>query len=159
MSRDRLECLAKAIKRLIREENRHSDPPSTHYIPHDLAYWILEAIKRFLNGDVETLDRALGLLRPPGRPVDPNKSKNFDLAELALMRRMQGKTWAEINNEAFADRAEPPDERYIRTLVARYKPLILKKWCEELHRRWLAKSEERKQRAILKNSRRGKPDR
>jgi hypothetical protein len=159
MSRDRLECLAKAIKRLIREENRHSDRPSAHHIPHDLAYWFLGAAKRFLDGDVKSLDRALGLLRPPGHPVDQNKSKNFDVAEKALRRKMQGKTWAEINNEIFADKAEPPDERYIRTLVARYKPLILKKWCEELHRRWLAKSEERKQRAILKNSRRGKPDR
>jgi hypothetical protein len=158
MSRDRLECFVEALENLILEEMRHSDRPSAHYIPHDLARWFLEAAKRFLNGDVESLDRALGLLRPPGRPVDPNKSKNLDLAEPALMRRLQGKTWAEINNEAFADRAEPPDERYIRTLVARYKQLIIKKWCEDLHRRWLARSEERKQRAILKNSRRGKTD-
>ena len=142
MSRDpRFERLVKAIERLVREEKRHSDPPSAHHIPHDLAYWFVEAAKRSLNGDVESLDRALGLLRPPGRPVDPNKSKNLDLAEIALMRRMQGRTWAEINNEVFADRAEPPDERYIRTIVDRYKPLVMQKWREDLRRRWLARSE------------------
>ena len=51
---------------------------------------------------------------------------------------MQGRTWAEINAEAFADRAEPPDERYIRTIVNRYKPLVMQKWREDLRRRWLA---------------------
>ena len=125
MSRDQLECFAEAIENLILEEKRHSDPPSAHHIPHDLARWFVEAAKGFLNGEVESLDRALGLLRPPGHPVDPNKSKNLDLAELALMRRMQGKTWAEINNEVFADRAEPPDERYIRTIVNRYKSVVM----------------------------------
>ena len=35
MSRDRFECFADAIKKLIREEKRHSDPPSAHHIPHD----------------------------------------------------------------------------------------------------------------------------
>ena len=155
MSRDsRFERLVIAIKRLVREENRHSDPPSAHHIPHDVAYWLV----RLLSGDEKKLGRALGLLRPPGHPVDPNKSKNFDLAELGLTRKLQGKTWAEINAEAFADRAEPPDERYIRTIVNRYKPLVMQKWREEFRRRWLAQSEERKQRAILKNSRRGKPD-
>ena len=155
MSRDpRFERLANAIKRLVREENRHSDPPSAHHIPHDVAHWFV----RLLSGDEKKLGRALGLLRPPGHPVDPNKSKNLDLAELGLTRKLQGKTWAEINAEAFADRAEPPDERYIRTIVNRYKPLVMQKWRKDIRRRWLAQSEERKQRAILKNSRRGKPD-
>jgi hypothetical protein len=155
MSRDpRFERLVIAIKRLVREENRHSDPPSAHHIPHDVAYWFV----RLLSGDEKKLGRALGLLRPPGHPVDPNKSKNFDLAELGLTRKLQGKTWPEINAEAFADRAEPPDERYIRTIVNRYKPLVMQKWRKDIRRRWLAQSEERKQRAILKNSRRGKPD-
>jgi hypothetical protein len=155
MSRDpRFERLVIAIKRLVREENRHSDPPSAHHIPHDVAYWFV----RLLSGDEKKLGRALGLRRPPGHPVDPNKSKNLDLAELGLTRKLQGKTWAEINAEAFADRAEPPDERYIRTIVNRYKPLVMQKWRKDIRRRWLAQSEERKQRAILKNSRRGKPD-
>jgi hypothetical protein len=116
----------------------------------------LEAAKRFLNGDVKSLDRALGLLRPPGRPVDPNKSKNLGLAEIALMSRMQGKTWAEINNEVFADRAEPPDERHIRTLVDRYKPLVMQKWRKDLRRRWLAGSEAREKNCIQKNEKKGK---
>jgi hypothetical protein len=155
MSRDpRFERLVIAIKRLVREENRHSDPPAAHHIPHDVAYWFV----RLLSGDEKKLGRALGLRRPPGHPVDPNKSKNIDLAELGLTRKLQGKTWAEINAEAFADRAEPPDERHIRTIVNRYKPLVMQKWRKDIRRRWLAQSEERKQRAILKNSRRGKPD-
>ena len=153
MSRDpRIERLANAIKRLVREENRHSDPPSGHLIPHDVAYWFV----RLLSGDEKKLGRALGLLRPPGHPVDPNKSKNLDLAEKALTGRMQGRTWAEINNEVFADRAEPPDERYIRTIVDRYKPLVMQKWREELRRRWLAGSEAREKRSIQKNERKGK---
>jgi hypothetical protein len=153
MSRDpRFERLANAIKRLVREENRHSDPPSAHHIPHDVAHWFV----RLLSGDEKKLGRALGLLRPPGRPVDPNTSKNnLNRAELAFTLRMQGKTWAEVNNAIFAEEENPPDERYVRTLVAQYKPLIMVK---QLHRRWLSRSEERKQRAILKNSRRGKPD-
>ena len=155
MSRDRLEYLANAIKRLVREENRHSDPPSAHYIPHDLAHWFLVAANRFLNGDVESLDRALGLVRPPGRPVDPNKSKNLDLAEMALTLRMQGKTWAEINSKVFEDRAEPPDERYIRSIVARYQLPVMKKWRETLRQRWLAGSEARGKRSIQKNERKG----
>jgi hypothetical protein len=156
MSRDRLECLIEAIKNLILEENRHSDPPSAHYIPHDLAQWFVEAGERLLNGDVESLDRALGLLRSPGRPVDPNKSKHLDLAEMALTQKMQGKTWAEINTEAFADRAEPPDERHIRTLVDRYRPLIMEKWSEDCRRRWDEGSEARLKRIIEKNKRKGK---
>ena len=186
MSRERLECFVAAIENLILEEERHSgpssenlileeerhsdpssenlileekrcfDPPSAHYIPHDLARWFLEAAKGFLNGDVESLDRALGLVRPRGRPVDPNKSKNLGLAEIALMRKLQGKTGAEINNEVFAKRAEPPDERHIRTIVDRYKPLVIQKWREDLRRRWLAGSEAREKRSIQKNERKGK---
>ena len=153
MSRDpRFDRLANAIKRLVREENRHSDPPSAHHIPHDVAHWFV----RLLSGDEKKLGRALGLLRPRGRPVDPNKSKNFDLAERALIRKMQGKTWIELNNEIFADRAEPPDERYLRTLVARYEPLIMQKWREDHRRRWLAGSEAREKRSIQKNERKGK---
>ena len=153
MSRDpRFERLANAIKRLVREENRHSDPPSAHHIPHDVAHWFV----RLLSGDEKKLGRALGLLRPPGRPIDPNTSRNnLNRAELAFTLRMQGKTWAEVNNAIFAEEESPPDERYVRTLVAQYKPLVMVK---QLHRRWLSRSEERKQRAILKNSRRGKPD-
>jgi hypothetical protein len=156
MSRDQLERFVKAIEDLILEEGRHSDPSSAHYIRHDLARWFLEAAKRFLNGEVKSLDLALGLLRSVGHPVDPNKSTNFDRAEKALTLQMQGKIWAEINKEVFADRAEPPDERYIRTVVDRYKPLIMEKWRRELHRRWLARSDERKQEAILKNSKKGR---
>ena len=153
MSRDpRFERLANAIKRLVREENRHSDPPSAHHIPHDVAYWFV----RLLSGDEKKLGRALGLLRPPGHPVDPNKSKNLDLAEIALRLRLQGKTWAEINNEVFADRAEPPDERHVRTIVDRYKPLVMQKWREDLRRRWLAGTEAREKRSIQKNERKGK---
>ena len=151
MSRDpRFERLANAIKRLVREENRHSDPPSAHHIPHDVAYWFV----RLLSGDEKKLGRALGLLRPPGRPVDPNTSKNnLNRAELAFTLRMQGKTWAEVNNAIFAEEENPPDERRIRRLVTQYEPLLMRRW---LCRGWRAQSEERKQRAILKNSRRGK---
>ena len=46
MSRDpRFERFVEAIENLILEENRHSDPPSAHYIPHDLARWFVEAAK------------------------------------------------------------------------------------------------------------------
>ena len=155
MSRDpRFECLANAIKRLVREENRHSDPPSAHHIPHDVAHWFVRLV---LSGDEKSLGRALGLLRPPGRPVDPNTSKNnLNRAEMAFTLRMQGKTWAEVNNAIFAGKEEnPPDERHIRRLVTQYKPLLMSRW---LRRGWRARSEERKQRAILKNSRRGKAD-
>jgi hypothetical protein len=156
MSRDQLERFVKAIENLILEEKRHSDPPSAHYIPHDLAGWFLEAAKDLLNGDVKSLDRALGLLRPPGHPVDPKKSKHFNLAEEALRRRMQGMTWTEINNEVFADRPEPPDERHIRTIVARYEPLVMEKWREDYRRQWLAGSEAREKASIQKNERKGK---
>jgi hypothetical protein len=97
MSREQLERFVEAIENLITEEKRHSDPPSAHYIPHDLARWFLEAAKGLLKGDEKSLDRALGLLRSPGRPVDPHKSKNFDLAERALIRMMQG-TFLKIEN-------------------------------------------------------------
>jgi len=156
MSRDRLECLIEAIENLILEENRHSDPPSAHHIPHDLAQWFLEAAKRVLSGKEKSLDSALGLLGSPGRPVDPDKSKNLDLAEMALTLRMQGKTWAEINSKVFEDRAEPPDERYIRSIVARYQLPVMKKWRENLRQRWLAGSEARGKRSIQKNERKGK---
>jgi hypothetical protein len=125
-----------------------------HHIPHDLAYWFVRGV--LSGGNEKSICRALGLLRPPGRPVDPNESKNLvDRAEMALTLRMQGKTWAEVNNAIFAGRENPPDERYIRRIVAQYKPLVMRRW---LYRRWRAQSKERKQRAILKNSRRGKPD-
>jgi hypothetical protein len=156
MSRDQLECFVEAIENLILEEERHSDPSSGHYIPHDLARWFLEATKGFLDGEVNSLDRALGLIRPPGHPVDPSKSKNLDLAEKALTLRMQGRTGVEINNQVFADRAEPPDERHIRTIVNRYKPLVMQKWREDLRRRWLAGSEVREKRSIQKNQAKGK---
>jgi hypothetical protein len=129
------------------------DPLSSFHLPPDLTLWFVETAKRVLSG-VESLDRALGLLRPPGRPVDPNTSKNLiDLAEMAMTLRMQGKTWYEINTVLFADKAEPPDERYIRRVVARYKPLVMRRW---LHQRWRARSEERMQRTIQRNQRKGK---
>jgi hypothetical protein len=150
MSRDpRFERLEQAIKRLIREENRHSDRPSAHHVPHDVAYWFV----RLLSGDAKVMARALGVLRPRGHPVDPDKSEKVDLAEKALALQMQGKTWAKINAEIFADRSNPPDERYIRTLVTQYRPLVIVK---QLRRRWLSQAEERKQRAILKNSKKGR---
>ena len=134
------------------------DPLSAyaHHIPHDRARWFIQAAKRFLAGDEKSSDRAFGLVRPRGHPVDPNKSKNFDLAEKALRLKLQGKTWVEINNEVFAERAEPPDERHIRTIVTRYEPLIMQKWREELRQRWLAGSEAREKRQIQKNGRKGK---
>ena len=153
MSRDRLQSLAEAIKRLIREENRHSDPPSANYIPHDLAHWF---VRLALSSDEKSLGKALGLLRSPGRPVDPKTwKKNFKRAERGWKLKMQGKTWDEVNKAVFAGSLDPPDERYIRTLVTRYKPLLLRR---RFYQRWLEQSEERKQRAILKNSRKGKPD-
>jgi hypothetical protein len=172
MSRDRLECLVEAIEYLIVDENGIEclfDPNETpivedngrfdlrraHYIPHDVAQWFTDAVRRYQNGDVKSLDRPLGLVRPPGRPVDPDKSEKINLAEKVLAYRMQGKTRAQINGEIFSDRPDPPDERYLRTLEAEYKPLVM---VRQLHRRWLSRSEERKQRSILKNSRKGKPD-
>ena len=156
MSRDQFERFVDAIGNLVLEEMCNHDPPSAHHIPRDLAIWFLEGAGRFLNADVESLDRALGLVRPPGRPVDPNKSKNLDLAEKALTGRMHGRTWSEINNELFADRAEPPDERHIRTIVGRYKPVVMQKWREDLLRRWLAGSTARLKRSIQKNQGKGK---
>ncbi|WP_439374785.1 hypothetical protein [Bradyrhizobium sp. DASA03120] len=152
MSRDpRLELVLEGLKRLVREENRHSDPPSTHYIPHDVVWWFV----RLLSGDETSLRRAFGLLRPPGRPVNPTPKKYFRRAAKAWTLKMQRETWVEINNAVFADRAEPPDERHVRRLVTRHKPLLIRR---SLRRRWLARSEERKQTAILRNSRKGKPD-
>lgn len=156
MSRDRLERFVERLENLMLEEKRHYDPPSAHHIPHDLSLWFLEVAKRGLNGDGKSLVRGLGLIRPRGRPVDPNKSKNLDLAERALIRKMQGKTWSEVNTEIFADRAEPPDERYLRTLVARYQPVIMQKWREQLRQRWVAGSEARKNQQIQKNRRKGR---
>ena len=69
---------------------------------------------------------------------------------------MQGRTWPEINNEVFADREKPPDERYIRTIVGRYKPVIMQKWREDLYRHWLAGSEARAKSNIQKNEGKGK---
>ena len=154
MSRDRLERLIEAIDNPVVEQNGHFDLPRAYYIPHDVAEWFPDAARSFLNGGVETIDRALGVLRSPGRPVGSNES-TIDLAEKALLLRMQGKKWADINLTIFGHKSEPPDERYIRTLVERLKPLVL---ARLLHRRWVSRSEERQQRAFLKNSRRGKPD-
>jgi hypothetical protein len=132
------------------------DPRLLFHLPLDLAVGFVEVARHVLGGDEKSLDSAFGLTRPPGRPIDPNKSKHLDLAEMALTQKMQGKTWAEINNEIFADRAEPPDERHIRKIVARYKLVVMKKWRGELHQRWLARSEERKKESILKNAQKGK---
>ena len=132
------------------------NPRQLFHLPLDLAVGFVEVARHVLSGDEKSLDRAFGLTRPPGRPVDPNKSTNFDLAENALVLRMLGKSWTEVNEEVFADRAEPPDERYIRTIVARYKPLIMEKWRRELQQRWLARSEQRRQESILKNAQKGK---
>ena len=156
MSRDQFERFVDAIGNLFIEEMRNHDPPSAHHVPHDLAAWFLEGAAHFLNGDVGSLDRTLGLRRRRGHPVDPNKSKNFELAEKALTRRMQGRTWSEINNEIFADRAQSPDERHIRTIVDRYKPVVMQKWREDLRGRWLAGSEARDKRSIQKNKVKGK---
>ena len=127
------------------------------HLPLDLTCLFLEAAKGVLQGEVES-DRAFGLLRAPGRPVDPHKSKNLDIAEKAFMQRLQGKTWVEINNEIFADKAEPPDERFIRTIVTRYQPVIMQKWREDLRQRWLECSEARGKEIIERNKRKGKAD-
>ena len=132
------------------------DPRLLFHLPLDLAVGFVETAKQVLSSDEKSLDSAFGLTRPPGRPVDLNKSKNLGLAEIALMSRLQGKTWAEINNEVFADRAKPPDERHIRTIVDRYKPLVMQKWREDLHRQWLAGSEARLKESIQQNERKGK---
>jgi hypothetical protein len=151
MSRDLLECLTETLQNPVVDQNGNS----AYYIPPHVAQWFGDAARRYQNGDVKSLDRALHLLRPRGRPVDPDKSEKIDLVEKVLAYRMQGKTRAQINGEIFSGRPDPPDERYLRTLEAEYKPLVM---VRQLRRRWLSQSEERKQRSILKNSRRGKPD-
>jgi hypothetical protein len=136
MSRDRLECLAKAIKRLIREENRHSDPPSAHYIPHDLAHWFLEAAKRFLNGDVKSLDRALELSQRRGRPFDPGTSGNLDLAEEGFRLKYEcGLSWKEVLNRVNALRRQPIDERTMRKMIESHRPAIYRRRADALVRR------------------------
>jgi hypothetical protein len=155
MSRDLFECLIEALENPVVEQNGSPDPPSAYYIPPQVAQWFVDAARRFQNSDIKSLERALDVLRPPGRPVDPDTSEKVDLAETALAYKVQGKTWAQINGEIFSDRPDPPDERYIRTLIDQYKPQVM---VRQLHRRWLSRSEERKQRSFLKNSRRGKPD-
>jgi hypothetical protein len=132
------------------------DPRLLFHLPLDLAVGFVETAKQVLSNDEKSLDSAFGLTRPPGRPVDLNKSKNLGLAEIALMSRLQGKTWPEINKEVFADRVEPPDERYIRTIIDRYKQVVMQKWREDLRRRWLADSEAREKRTIQRNKRKGK---
>jgi hypothetical protein len=131
------------------------DPRLLFHLPLDLAAGFVETARHVLS-DEKNADRAFGLTRPPGRPVDSKKFKNLALAERAMMAKLQGKTWPEINNEVFADRPDPPDERYIRTLVDRYMPQIMQKWREELRARWLAGSEAREKESIQNNEKKGK---
>jgi hypothetical protein len=122
--------------------------------------WFMNVVKACVSeGSTKNLPQLLGLKARRGRPVDPNKSKNLDLAEKALTLRMQGKTWDEINKRLFV-RANPPDERYIRTIVDRYQAVVMEKWRGELRRRWIAGSEKREKESFLKNADKGKnPDR
>ena len=57
------------------------------------------------------------------------------------MLRMQGKTWAEINNEVFAEEQIRRTNGISERIVDRYKPLVMQKWREDLRRRWRAQSE------------------
>ena len=136
MSRERLECLVKAIEDLVLEEKRHSDPPSAHHLPHDLTRWFLEGAKDLLSGKAKSLDRALELSRQRGRPFDPATSANLDLAEEAFRLKYEcGLSWKALVNQINASRAQPIDERTIRKMIQSHLPAIYQRRADALVRR------------------------
>lgn len=74
MSRDLLECLTEALENPVVDQNGNS----AYYISPQVAQWFGEAARRYHSGDVKSLDRALHVLRPRGRPVNPDKSEKID---------------------------------------------------------------------------------
>lgn len=129
-SRERLQQLASSLLEQIQDAERRieregqrlrggaSELPLPYgcWIGQDDAVWLANAIRDFLD-DAKTLERALGLTAPKGRPRDP---KNVVLCEVwaenidATLFEIAGKAW-ERREDLFGD--TPPDERQVRRAI------------------------------------------
>jgi hypothetical protein len=110
-------------------------PLLAYHLPPDLALWFVEAAKRFLSGEEESLDRAFGLIRPRGRPFDPETSANLDIAEEAFRLKYEcRRSWKRVLNEINEKwkRPQPIDERTIRKMIESHLPAIYRRRAKAL---------------------------
>jgi hypothetical protein len=92
--------------------------------------WFVDCAKRYLSGGVDSVDRAFGLLRGPGKPFDPATSENLDLADKAYrLRYERGLRWKDVESEL------DMDERNIRKIIESHLPAICRRRADAIVKR------------------------
>jgi hypothetical protein len=129
---DKLMRFAGALRTLVDNERRlRKLRPAPPAIPHDLAEFVADAIERRLAGQCASLDQALGLARPRGRPkLNGSAAKNYALARKIFWLRW-GRVDAATGNPlpplpwiALAERFDK-DPRELQRILARYRERIV----------------------------------
>lgn len=127
-ARDKLKRIQAELKLRLEQDGAHfldgqwhvPNPPSFDLDAGD-ARWLADGIEAFLSGTAKTLEHALGLVRPPGRPAGHNNAR---IAE----------QWAQsekLTNEKLAGRVSQkyptafknstPDEKTVRRAIGSTK--------------------------------------
>lgn len=81
-----------------------------------LADWVSGAINRYLTGGAKSLDAALGLKKPTGRPVT-KATEHAAIAREAFDLLRKGRTWEEIAVAVSINREDAIDDRTLRGIV------------------------------------------
>ena len=129
---DKLRRFVSELRQLVDRERRlRKVRPAPPAIAHDLAEFVADAIERRLAGACTSLDQALGLTRPRGRPkLTGSNARNYELARKIFWLR-----WGRI--DAATGKQLPPlpwsalarqfdmDPRELQRILARYRERIV----------------------------------
>lgn len=87
-------------------------------VPLPWAAKAADAIERYLNGKVKSLDAAFGLTPKRGPPSKDDK--HISIAREVLNMRLAGKSWLDVTNTLSAKGCAVTDERTLRRILKRF---------------------------------------
>jgi hypothetical protein len=113
-ARNKLKRFAKQLRALA--ANGGKSRPFLPVISDELVEFVAGGIEKYLKGEYQSLDRALGLTRGRGRPQLPlGQGKHFELGKQLFWLRQEGKSWNQIG-----DLFPKYDERELQRIYKRY---------------------------------------
>jgi hypothetical protein len=107
-------------------------PPGIDHCEH-----VADAIERYLSGEVDTMDHALGLVAPRGvlGSKHGKPGKHADMA-IDMERRLRaGHSWKQISRDFAEIYTDGFDERDLRRIYKREQPAIIRWYAEEVDKK------------------------
>lgn len=127
-ARDKLKRLADDLAELAERErliNKSGNAPPS--IPTATLQWFVAAVSAYLQNKHHSLDQALGLTSPRGRPKAAPEGDKYERARAVWhMREFEEKSWYEI-----ADHFPEVDESTLREELSRYRSDIIAEFARE----------------------------